>query len=82
MPETSRCRNCHARIHWVESAVSRQMVPLDYDSVPDGNIVLEGGKAVVVGPPDLFVTPPPGPRYRSHYETCPQPDSWRRDRSR
>jgi len=78
MPETSRCRSCQAKIRWVESAVSRAILPLDYDPVPDGNIVLEHGKAVIVGPPSLFVTPTAGPRYRSHFATCPKAAAHRR----
>lgn len=76
----SRCRSCSAPILWVETEHGRRM-PIDAEPytgpAPGGLFVLRTGD-----PPRAIATTPeafPGePVYRSHFETCPDSDDWRR----
>jgi len=78
--ETDRtCAGCGAPIAWFKSDASRQIMPLDPDPVPDGNIVIRGGWAVVVGASLMGPTAEPGePKYKSHFATCPKASQFRR----
>lgn len=64
----STCRSCGARILWVRTATGKAM-PLDALPRADGNVVVEGGQAVLL---------PRGEHrggvkhYVSHFATCPQ----------
>ncbi len=51
-------------------------VPLDPEERSDGNIVLEGGKARYLKQGEQYS----GPRWVSHFATCPDRDKWRRDK--
>jgi hypothetical protein len=67
-----RCRSCGAPVVWVWSSAGKAM-PLDAVPVPDGMFQLVDGRAWTVRS-DLQ----PGPRYTSHFATCPQAYDWRR----
>lgn len=70
------CRSCGATITWVETRTGKRM-PLDPDERSDGNVVIESdGKARVLPPGDPYT----GPRYASHFSTCPEASAWRRER--
>jgi hypothetical protein len=82
--ETDRkCKGCGAPVAFIESAVSRQLMILDPEPVPHGNIIVREGKAVVLKKCDLF-TPDDEPvklgepRYLDHHATCPNRDQFRR----
>lgn len=71
-----RCSTCGAPIRWAKTAKGKP-IPLDAEPRDDGNIVLERGVAIVLGPLErlqrgektLFVT---------HFVTCPQSAEHRR----
>lgn len=78
------CRSCGARIRWVVTTAGKR-IPLDEDPVDGGNVLLheaiDGREpiATVVGKsvgPSLFGDD--GPRYVSHFATCPDADQHRR----
>lgn len=73
----STCRSCGAPIEWVQMATGR-MNPLDVDVRPDGNIVIvqpRGTHQAVA----RYVPKGQGNRV-SHFVTCPNATSWRRER--
>lgn len=76
MNDMSFCRSCKKPIRWVRMAGSGKANPLDLETRPDGNIVMdEEGEAVYVrkgmdvGTADRFV---------SHFSTCEFADQHRR----
>jgi hypothetical protein len=83
------CRSCKAPIFWALTPNGRR-IPLDAEPVDGGNIVLDDPAAEaptdprtarVVGKeaqPNLFGDD--GPRYTSHFATCPDADSHRKPR--
>ena len=71
--KAQKCRSCKAKIIWVPTAAGKLM-PLDLERTPDGNVAIEGGRAVVMSGPV-----PGGTGRKSHFATCPQADQWRRD---
>lgn len=77
----SRCKSCGADIVWVKT-VAGKSIPLDAAPVADGNVALDsGGRAhVYSNPAALFVVDMAGdgPRYRSHFATCPNAAEHRR----
>lgn len=76
--KTSRagCKSCGADVLWVETRKGKRM-PLDPEENSAGNVVIEAdGKAAVLPPGAQYS----GPRYASHFETCPDAQRWRRKR--
>jgi hypothetical protein len=80
----STCRSCGARIRWAVTTAGKR-IPVDEQPVDSGNVLLHeapGGQdptATVVGKrvqPGLFGDD--GPRYVSHFATCPNADRHRR----
>ncbi len=72
----SACRSCGARVVWVHFNGARGQLtnaPLDAAPHPDGTIAVENGLAWVI----RSDFPYEGPRYRSHFATCPQAAWWR-----
>jgi hypothetical protein len=70
---------CGAPMAWFKSEASRAPMPLDPDPVPDGNIVIRNGLAVVVGNDLMAPTANEGePRYKSHFATCPNAKKFRK----
>ena len=78
------CRSCHAPVYWVTTEKGKDM-PLDRDPVPDGNIVISP-KGLAVYRKKSDVPQLPGieepPRYKSHFATCPDRDSWRKPKEK
>jgi hypothetical protein len=61
MPDQGNCRSCGAAILWVKTRNGKSM-PLDAEPCPDGTLVpADDGRA----------TSYTGPRYKSHFATCP-----------
>lgn len=70
---SAKCGSCGASIVWTETVTGKSM-PVDSEASPDGN--------VVIGRPDDPRNAPvarvlrkgemsPGPRFKSHFATCP-----------
>jgi len=73
----SFCQSCGAHIVWAITEGGKKM-PVDSEPDPDGNLLLwtqgqEWRTKVIQGEWD-------GPRYRPHFATCPDAQSWRRPR--
>lgn len=79
MPDADKCRSCSADILWVKSASTGNVMPLDATPVPNGNIAIVAGKAVVLRG-DLFEESLGGPRYQSHFVLCPAAAKFRKPR--
>lgn len=81
----STCRSCDAEVIWARSSSTGHLMPVDAQPVDGGNVLLSTGPGVriatVVGKkaqPNLFGDD--GPRYTSHFATCPNADTHRRSR--
>lgn len=67
------CRSCGAAVIWTHTPKG-SLMPLDADPDPAGLIfVSDDCVAYVASGPDLFG----GPRYVSHFATCPDSERWR-----
>lgn len=62
----NNCGSCGAQILWVETSTGK-WVPLDPDMVPDGNVEVYDGVAVVIANSSVGSRD----RYKSHFATCP-----------
>ncbi len=72
-----RCQTCQAPIEWTVSATTGKKMPIDAEPAADGNIVLTGGKAMVLSPIERLAVAAGTPLFRSHFSTCKQADEWR-----
>lgn len=69
------CRGCGAKFRWARTEGRGKPIPLDPDPVPDGNIVVtDGGIAHFLRATEMAT----GPRYVSHFSTCPKSAHFRR----
>jgi hypothetical protein len=85
----STCRSCGAKVIWARTATSGKPMPVDAEPVDGGNVLLSQvvagvgtPTATVVGntvQPSIFGDD--GPRYVSHFSTCPRADEHRTPRS-
>jgi len=73
------CRSCDAPIRWAHTEEGRR-IPLDAEPVSGGSFKLHGDTAIVTkdATVSLFDQDDDGLRYRTHFATCPDADSWRR----
>jgi hypothetical protein len=69
----SVCRSCGAEIRWSITETGKR-IPLDPDPSPTGNIRLDFTTAHVLRADDDYQ----GPRYVSHFATCPNASAHRR----
>lgn len=90
---TSNCRSCDAPIRWAITTNGRR-IPLDAASHPEGNLVIVDDVATrgwFRFDPTVHLVPkdqldgfrqkhPDEPLYRSHFATCPNADTHRRNR--
>ena len=68
------CRLCGAPVFWAKKGGHGSNVPVDPEPRPDGHLLVDA--AGNVGPFEPCGRPDPaGPRYVSHFNTCPE---WRR----
>lgn len=73
---SDRCKSCQAPIRFVVMTTGGTM-PLDYDPMPEGNIVIgEDGRGEVLSGGIFDATE--GPRYRSHFVSCPASAKFRK----
>lgn len=74
----AECRSCGAPIVWATTEKGKKM-PVDTEPVSDGKFILEeedddsARKALFIGDRDPYS----GPRYSSHFSTCPNADQHR-----
>jgi hypothetical protein len=73
------CRSCGAPVVWVRIGKQGSPMPLDPLPRPDGNVVRTGPETVKVLKED---EPTDQPRYRSHFDSCPDAGHWRQRRYR
>jgi hypothetical protein len=81
----SACRSCGKPIEWAVTQLGRRM-PLDHGLHPDGRVAVVGATengtplVVTLGVDDLALVRELGtPKLRrSHFQTCPDADRWRR----
>lgn len=86
---TASCRSCGLPVAWAVTDAGKA-IPLDAEPdgaptvVPDGNLEATPGplfavRYVIPGELNLFDVDPPT-RYRTHFATCPEADTWRKPR--
>lgn len=63
------CRSCGAPVVWKRTPKGKP-IPLDPNPVDNGNIVVDGNTAEVVGPLEAIARGA-GQLYVSHFATCP-----------
>jgi hypothetical protein len=66
----AKCKSCNARILWARTNDGKSM-PVNHEPVPDGNIVLRDGRAIVLTAAQLAVADDDQPRFKAHFATCP-----------
>lgn len=75
----NRCRACSKPIRWARTAANDRPIPLDLEPTDDGNVVLEGDRAHVLGKggalPLELAHLAEEPRYMPHHATC---EKWSR----
>lgn len=77
----SACKSCGAAVVWVRTA-SGKLMPIDGEPHVDGNLELVGAglTGVVYLSANQRAMPPTGPRYLSHFVTCPNAANHRKPR--
>jgi hypothetical protein len=73
----SACRTCGAEIVWAPTRNKKTPMPLDAEPNSRGNVVIENGLAIVLGPLEELLLAGKI-RYMPHHATCPQGKDWRR----
>lgn len=76
--QTTPCRACGAPMIWTVTAINGKAIPLDAEPVPEGNIVIIDGRAVVTTEPAAVGEL----RYVSHFATCPEAKRFRKGAKR
>jgi hypothetical protein len=80
----SVCQSCGASVTWVLTEATGKRMPLDPEPVDNGNLQIvasrSGGPVVryVGQTPKGYVAAKDGPRYVSHFVTCPNAAQHRR----
>lgn len=69
----ARCTSCTALIFWVRTESNARM-PIDYDPVPDGRVVVVAGVARFLRKGETTTAA----RFTSHFATCPNAARHRR----
>jgi hypothetical protein len=64
------CKSCGKPIRWSRTRADRR-IPLDPEPAADGNVILQDGAALVLGPAALALLDPATPRWVPHHATCP-----------
>jgi hypothetical protein len=82
MSEKGICRSCGAAVLWVRSATTGALMPLDAVPCEDGNISLVVGMAHVHHGSLFEEMLPEGPRFKSHFATCPSAASHRKPKEK
>ena len=74
--EKGNCRACKKPVLWYTTTLGAVM-PLDPEPCDDGNVVIVDGKALSLKG-DLWEEHHDGPRYKSHFATCPNAAEFRK----
>jgi hypothetical protein len=72
----SSCAACGAQIIWRETPAGKTM-PVDANPAPEGNVLIEGSKCLVLGPLEVQARES-GDLHLSHFATCPQAARFRK----
>lgn len=78
--QQQRCRSCNAPVVWARTQFNGTPMPIDWDPVDDGNILINENDGRLIA----LVLPPGDERiasettYTTHFMTCPDGDQWRR----
>jgi hypothetical protein len=72
--KAAECRSCRAPIAWVKTARGKNM-PIDLEPTGLGTWLLEWEGEVATA--HKAVQSYAGPKYTSHFSTCPDADKWR-----
>lgn len=72
----AKCRSCGAAIEWTKNRRTGRRMPVDREPVPDGNIAVElDANKEPVSWLLLPLMTHSGPRFVSHFSTCPNAES-------
>jgi hypothetical protein len=74
----ARCSSCHAEIVWGRTATGHKAMPLDAEPDPNGLWALDGNNTVFKATDLVVAALGDGPRYTSHFATCPNAASHRK----
>ncbi len=79
--EPRECRSCHAAIYWVTWEVSGKSMPVDAQPSPDGTVVVAHRPSTNQLIAEKYYAPKHQgrKRYTSHFATCPNSKSHRRE---
>ena len=66
-----RCNSCGAPVRWVVMTRSKKRCPLDAEPHPEGTFVVYLDGRQHYARPEEPLLDATGPRYRSHFSTCP-----------
>lgn len=86
LPEPQPCRSCRSPIRWGRDANTQNLMPLDAEPSPSGNVSMyvdNAGEAhiVVLNRSKAKAMRDSGQElYLSHFGSCPHADRWRKDR--
>lgn len=71
------CKSCPAPILWCVWESTGRAHPVDFAPVPDGDIVVTDDGKSQPTVRKATADDPPGPRYKSHFATCPKAHMFR-----
>ena len=75
----AKCRSCGADIEWTKNKRTGRRMPVDREPVPGGDIAVEiDANNEAVSWLLLPLVTYSGPRFVSHFSTCPNAESHRR----
>ena len=78
------CRSCDATIWWAVSTNTGNLIPVDRDPHPDGNLELHPGRLDGTHPMVTVHRQPPliheGDLFMTHFATCPRAADHRKRR--
>ena len=74
--QTTRCRDCGASVWFLKHEQTGKLAPIEVLRHPEGNVCVDLARLTyrVIS----STTPPQGPRYRSHFASCPAAAARRR----
>jgi hypothetical protein len=64
------CKSCGRTIRWARTRADRR-IPLEPKPAAGGNVILQEGVALVLGPAALALLDEYTPRWVPHHATCP-----------
>lgn len=71
MPTPCSCRDCNAPVFWLRHNTTGNLMPINAEPDPAGNLVLVGDEHYCIVKGELFEDMHPGELYSSHFLNCP-----------